>query len=159
MPEARFLAVLCLMSETQAMPEVAPIRAEGILGCGVGDDVVLWAISAGEWQHGALKTDAALAAQRKTPRSVFVKSAQGLEASPFGFRAGRPITAVLGGAEARLVLAQPTEVHLLGGYMAGAQVYATDQDRDLANDRRVATVDDGGQVSLPAGAFTIRDAR
>ena len=155
-PEARFLALLCPTSAANPMPDISPIRAEGLVGCQVGDDVVLWATGAGEWQHGALRTDAALFAQRKTPASVLAKSATAVDGAPFGFSAGRPVTAVLTATEARVVTSQPTDMQFAKTYLAGAAVYETDQDRDRTNDRRVAQVDADGKVALLEGAFTVR---
>ena len=103
-----------------------------------------------------MKTDASFAACREMPASVFVKSAHFLEWGHFGFRADKPITAVLAEKEARIVLSAPTTIIFPEGYMSRASVYQTDQDRDSHNDRRVGEVNDSGQITLPAGAFTIR---
>jgi hypothetical protein len=157
--EGRFLALLYPTSQDRAMPQVSPIRGDGVFGCEVGDDTVVWATSDGEWKHGPLRTDAELAAYGATPPAVLARSARMLEAPPFAFQADQPITAVLTESEARLVLNQPTEVNFAEGYLRGATVYRTDQDRDLANDERVAGVDATGSVSLPAGAFTVRGTR
>ena len=105
-----------------------------------------------------MKTDARLAAYRRTPRAVFVKSARTLEAGPFAFRADQPVTAILTEAEARLTVSQPTVVDFGDGYLARGTVFETDQDRDLTNDRRVTAVDGNGRMSVPAGAFTIRQS-
>jgi hypothetical protein len=140
------------------MPQVSPIRTDGLIGCDVGDDTVVWATSPGEWQHGPMKTDARLAAYRRTPRAVFVKSTRTLEAGLFAFRADQPVTAILTEAEARVTVSQHTTVDFADGYLARSVVFQTDQDRDLTNDRRVAAVDGSGRISVSAGAFTIRQS-
>ncbi|HUT92667.1 MAG TPA: heparinase II/III family protein [Thermoguttaceae bacterium] len=156
--EVRFLALLYPTSRQHTLPRVSPIRTDDLVGCDVGDDTVVWATSPGEWQHGPMKTDARLAAFRRTPRAVFVKSARTLEAETFALTADQAVTAILTEAEARLTVSQPTAVEFGDGYLAGGIVYETDQDRDPTNDRRIAAVDGNGRMSVPAGAFTIRQS-
>ncbi len=155
-PEARFLALLYPTSPQHTMPRALAIRKDGLVGCDVGDDTVLWATSPGEWQHGPVKTDARLVAFRRAPRAVFVKSARMLEAEPFAFKADLPVTAVLTAAEARLTVSRPTVIEFGNDYLAGGIVFETDHDRDPTNDRRVAAVEGNSRVRVPAGAFTIR---
>lgn len=156
MAEATFFALLYPTSAEHPMPSVTPIREENLMGIKVGEDIVLWNESDAAWEHSEMKTDARFAARREEPASVFVKSARYLELSHFGFRANESITAILMEKEARLVLSAPTEITFSEGYMSKASVYQTDQDRDLSNDRQVGQVGDSGQITLPAGAFTIR---
>ena len=87
---------------------------------------------------------------------MLAKSATAVDGAPFGFSAGRPVTAVLTATEARVVTSQPTDMQFAKTYLAGAAVYETDQDRDRTNDRRVAQVDADGKVALLEGAFTVR---
>ncbi len=155
-PDAVFFAVLHPTSADRSVSPVAPTRTDTLVGARVGDDLVLWRQEAGEWEHGGLKADSQFAACRKEPLSVFAKSARSVQYSGLALTASQPITAILLEGEARLVLPAPTSISFGRGYMAGAAVYQTDQDRDLANDKRVGQVDGNGRVELPAGAFTIR---
>jgi hypothetical protein len=138
------------------MPSYKSIRTDDLTGMEIEHDVVLWSQNEASWEHAGMKTDARFAARREEPASIFVKSASFLEWSRFSFRANEPITAILTEKEARLVLSAPTEIIFTDGYMSKASVYQTDQDRDLSNDRRIGQVDDSGQITIPAGAFTIR---
>ena len=154
--EARFLALLYPTSQQHDMPQVSSIRTDALVGCSVGEDAVLWATSPGRWHYGTIETDAQLAAIRPTPGVVFVQSARMLHAKPFAFRANQPVTAILTAEAVRLTVRQPTTIQFGDRYLAGCTVFETDQDRNLANDRRVAVVDSQGNVSVPAGAFTLR---
>ncbi|MFQ5809852.1 MAG: heparinase II/III family protein, partial [Armatimonadota bacterium] len=154
--EATFFAVLYPTSAEHRMSTVTPVRTDSVVGAKVGDDVALWARGEEQWEHAGLKTDARFAACRSAPRSVLAKSARSVEWGGLGFRADQPVTAILTEDEARLVSSGPTSITFADGYLRSAGVYETDQDRDPANDKRVGKVDANGQVSLPAGAFTVR---
>lgn len=156
MEEAIFFALLYPTSTEHPMPSVTPVRTDALMGIKTGRDIVLWSQNAASWEHAGMQTDASFAACREVPASVFVRSAHFLEWRHFGFRADKPITAILAEKEARIVLSAPTTIIFLEDYMSRASVYQTDQDRDLHNDRRVGQVNDSGQITLPAGAFTIR---
>ncbi|MBN2449069.1 MAG: heparinase II/III family protein [Lentisphaeria bacterium] len=155
-PEARFLALLQPTDPENPAPPATAVEDGNLTGCRVGEDVVLWPRAPGEWRYGPLRSDAFLAVHRPASRCLFVKAARNASAPPLGFRSDGPITAVLWEGETRLVASAPVNVTFAPGYLAGAAVFATDQDRDAANDIRVAAVDDGGRVTLPAGAYTVR---
>jgi len=156
MTEATFFALLYPTSTEHPMSSYKSIRADGLRGMEIEQDVVLWSQNEASWEYADIKTDARFAARREEAASIFVKSARFLEWSRFSFRVSEPVTAILTEEEARLVLSAPTEIIFTDGYMSRAGVYQTDQDRDLSNDRRVGQVDDSGQVTIAAGAFTIR---
>ena len=156
MVEATFFALLYPTSTEHSMPSVTTIRKDDLMGIEIGSDIVLWSQNGASWEHAGMKTDARFAALREEPASVFVRSARFLEWSRFGFEADEPITAILMEREARLVLSAPTVIAFAGGYMGKASVYQTDQDRDQSNDRQAGQVGNDGQITLSAGAFTIR---
>jgi len=154
--EATFFAVLYPTPAGSTPPAVARIRTDALVGAEVGEDLALWSRQGGEWDHAGIKTDARFAACCQEPASVFVKSARSVQWGRLGLVADRPVTAILRESEARLVLPESTTLAFAGGYMSGASVYETDQDRDTTNDRRVGQVDEGGRISLPPGSFTAR---
>lgn len=157
-PAARsvWFALLQPLAQGQAMPAVTDLTAGELTGFAMGGDRVLWHEGDGGWQSGGLATDARLAAAREEPVAVMVRGATTVRWQALGLTADQPLTAVLTPSEARLVLTAPTQVTLAEGYLRGARIVATDQDRDPGNDRLLGTVDDGGRASLPVGAVTLR---
>ncbi len=154
--EVTFFAVLYPTAAGNAAPAVTPVRTDALVGAKVGDDVVLWSLEEGAWEHAGMKTDAHFAACRQEPRSALVKSARSLEWGRIGFGADRPVTAILTDTEARLVLSDHTTLAFSDSYMRNGTVYETDQDRDPANDEPVGQVDATGRVRLGTGAFKVR---
>jgi hypothetical protein len=154
--EATFFALLHPTSAEHPMPSYRSITTDGLIGMEMEHDLVLWNRGKESWNYEGIETDARFLAARKRAASVFVKSASSLEWSGFGFKADKPITAILTDKEARIVLSESTEVIFSNGYMSKANVYKTDQDRDLSNDMQAGQVDDNGQIALSSGAFTIR---
>jgi hypothetical protein len=155
-PEETFLAVLTPMPLGRTAPAVERIEADSLIGCAVGEDLVLWNKAQGPWTYKHVKTDAELAACRTAPVCALAKRATFLESPGLGFRADQPLTAILTESEARLVCSVPVSIAFAPGYLAEATVYVTHQDRDAANDIQVGKVDVQGKVSLPVGAFTVR---
>jgi hypothetical protein len=154
--EATFFALLHPTSAEHPMPSYSSITTDGLIGMEIEHDLALWNRGKESWNYEGIETDARFLAARKTAASVFVKSANFLEWSAFGFKADKPITAILTDKEARIVLSESTAVIFSNGYMNKAEVYQTDQDREPSNDIQVGQVDNNGQIALSPGAFTIR---
>jgi len=151
-----WFALLQPLAKGQPMPAVTDLTKGELTGFAMGSDRVLWHEGDGAWESGGLATDARLAAARQEPVSVMVRGATSVKWQALGLTSDQTLTAVLTAEEARLVLDKPARVTLANGYLPGAKVYATDQDRDPANDRQVGQVGAAGQVELAAGAVTIR---